>query len=104
MPGEVRFEAQGTSYALRYSVNRLVAMEEATDMSVAEIVERMASGDVRFATLRAIFAAGLGEAPDRAGAVMDDIGIARAMELIGDAFAKAFPEAGTGNAAAPEVG
>ena len=95
--GEVGFEADGTPYTLMFSTNALCALEDALGMSVTDIGAQM-SGSVRLKTLRSLFWAGLqdhhaGVSEAEAGRIIDQVGAAEAGELIGRAFAAAFPQA-----------
>lgn len=90
------FTANGGTYTLRYGFNAICAIETELDISVAEIGQVL--GDKpRLGTLRTIFGAGLiheGKpvADADVGGIIDAIGIERAIELQGEAFALAFPE------------
>lgn len=93
-------EAEKT-FTLRFTTNSLCELEEAVGSDFSAVIERF--GDekrqsIKF--LRNVFWAGLRENhPDvttkRAGQIIDEIGMTRAGELIGQAFTRAFPpEAG----------
>lgn len=107
MPGGVEFEAGGKRRVLRYSMNALVRLEEATGRSVTELGELLGEG-ARMTDVRLMFWAALDGAPtlDEAGDVMDEIGLDRAGRLISEAFQAAFPAADgeQGNGAATGVG
>ena len=101
--GIVKFEANGATHSLQFSINALVALEEAMGVGVSEIGGKLSGADgkpVGMKDMRTLFRCGLlenweaGEPTDKeAGKIMDAIGIGRAGELIGEAFAAAFPEA-----------
>lgn len=96
--GDVAFEAEGRSYTLRFSANAIVALEDCIDKPISEISALL--GDVtslRMKNVRAVFWAGLTDHhPDvtaaRAGQIIDAVGFGRAVELIGLAFSRAFPD------------
>ena len=101
--GIVRFEAGEATLQLQFGINALVAVEEAMGVSVSEI-GRVLSGEngkpVGVKDMRTLFRCGLiehwptGEPTDKdAGRIMDLIGLQRAGQLIGEAFASAFPDA-----------
>jgi hypothetical protein len=97
--GDVAFEAGGRSYTLRFSTNAIVVMEDHFDRGVNEISALLSDpGKLRIGHVRAVFWAGLSDhhaafTLQEAGAIIDAIGQARAVELIALAFSRAFPEA-----------
>lgn len=108
--GEVGFTADGREWVLRYSANALCTLEDALDMSTGEMVARLQdAGGVRMTTLRAVFWAGLQDhhkdvSKERAGELMDEVGYDKAGSLIGQAFARTFPEEEAGKKARPPKG
>ena len=100
--GEVVFTAGGKERTLRFGTNALCEIEEAAGAGINAVIERLQGGDPSIRTMRMLFAAGLGVPAEAAGAVMDEIGVAKAGELIGEALALAFPAGdGQGNGKAP---
>lgn len=97
--GEVTFEVEGKRYTLSFSANALCEMESALNLGVNEIAARLGQAEkLRITTVRAVFWAGLTDHHDGitikdAGALLTQIKMPRAVELIGEAFALAFPEA-----------
>lgn len=101
--GIVKFEAGGSTYSLQYSINALVALEEDLGVTVAEIGTKLSGKDgkqVGLKDMRTLFRCGLIEHwPDgeptvkQAGSLMTDVGLGPVAELIGEAFAAAFPDA-----------
>lgn len=97
--GEVTFEVEGKPYKLCFSANALCEMESALNLGINEISERMSKVEkLRMTTVRAVFWAGLTDNhPDvsikDAGLLISAISMARVVELIGEAFSLAFPEA-----------
>lgn len=89
MRGRVHFMALDKERAMRFTTNRLVALEEQTGRSINEIAASM-QGAPSITDLRRLFAIGCGVSPDEAGDIIDDIGAQRAGELIGEAFTAAF--------------
>jgi hypothetical protein len=110
--GEVRFEAEGASYTLVFTIDALCALEDRVNKSVEQIGAEMGKSP-RLSLLRALFHAGLREyqpsiSEKKAGEIMQGIGLDKAGALIGEAFTAAFanPEAETAEVppkAAPEA-
>jgi hypothetical protein len=111
LKGEVGFVSGADRYTLVYTIDALIALEEAYGKTVGELGE-MLGDDLRMADLRRVFHAGLAEHhPDvdekSAGRIMSEIGVTEAGSLVGRAFAAAFGggEAGQdGGARPPEAG
>ena len=107
--GTVTFEAAGKSYQLRFGMNQMAQAEDVFGMPFGEIIDRIQVDDgkkVRFGDLRGLFAVALGVKPEAAGDLMDEIGTARATELLGECIRAAFPDeeggdAGNGKAQKP---
>ena len=99
MKGEVDFVAGDMAYTLVFSINALCSLEERLGVGVAEIGAQMGES-MRIGTLRTIFWAGLVTRHDvteeQAGDIITQIGPNEASQLIGKAFAAAFPEAAKG--------
>jgi hypothetical protein len=93
MRGEVRFTAQDREFVLRYTTNALCRLEEESGESVMQLANDLGGGAISVAKVRLMFWAGLVPTVDvaDAGDIMDDIGMARAAELVGKAFEAAFP-------------
>lgn len=101
--GNITFEADGKTYALRFGMNQMAEAEDLFGQPFGQIISRIQVEDsaaIRFGDLRGLFAVALGVKPDVAGDLMDIIGTPRAAELLGDTIRAAFPEAeeATGNA------
>lgn len=97
--GEVSFEANGQTWTLRYGANEMCRIEDHFDDSIVSIANKLQDeGGVKLTTLRQIFAFGLDKDLNMGdvGRLMDEIGIMKAGELIGQAFKLAFPDAGDG--------
>lgn len=99
--GGVRFSHDGVGYELRFTMNALCAYEEAAGETAFEAIGLVASGRSGLARIRRLFAAGVVglSAPAQVGDLIDQIGLDRAIELLGRAFALAMPSAA---GAAPE--
>ena len=107
--GKLDFEVDGTSYALHFTANGMCELEDAAGCNAMAFLSRMevqAAGDLSFGDVRLLFWAGLQEHhPDMtvrdAGALMTELGgIAKAMELTGQAVADSMPkpdDGGKGN-------
>lgn len=101
MPVQIEFEAMGKTRALRFTTNRIVQLEEKAGRGIGAIAGGM--GDGKIGDVRLMIACGMGVKPDDAGDIIDDIGLQRAVELLGQALQAAFPDADqsdTGNGAA----
>jgi hypothetical protein len=95
--GDVRFEADGMSYTLRFGTNALITLEQELGITINEIIERLQASP-SMALMRLLFWAGLLKRhPDmtqaQAGDVLDDVTFERATSLITEALAAAFPDA-----------
>lgn len=104
--GTIRFEAGGTTHALRLGTNQLALAEETFGLPINAIVQRMQGKDVKVTDLRRFFAIAAGASETEAGDLMDALGIDRAGELLGAAMTAAFPppEKGAGKAAGTPAG
>lgn len=97
--GEVEFKAGEVAYTLRLSINALAEIEDLLGIGVSEIANSLNDPEkVRVGTLRAIVCGGLRERHPgmdlmSAGELIAEIGIPKAMDIIREAFEKAFPEA-----------
>lgn len=101
--GIKKFEANGATHSLQFGINALVALEEALGVPTSEIGDKLSGKDgkpVGLKDMRMIFRCGLienwpeGEPTEKeAGTLMTEIGLGAAGELIGAAFAAAFPDA-----------
>lgn len=102
--GEVALEAMGETYKMRFGTNALCELEAAFGEGINAILAKLQPDDPSIRTMRTIMACGLGVSPDKAGEIMDEIGMERSGELIGQAITLAFPapeaNAGNGKAAA----
>lgn len=106
--GELTFQANGSSFVLTFDFNALCEMEDALDMGVADLQDAMQSP--RMKMVRTIFRIGLARhhptvTDQQAGEIIGEVGIQRAADMIGQAFAAAFPAAeggGTTGARPPE--
>lgn len=108
--GEVGFSVDETDYTLRYSTNALCAMEDALDLGVNAVALLLADpSQVRMRIVRAVFWAGLTDRHPEisqadAGDIISAIGIPKALDLLGRAFALAFPEVKDGTKNPPKPG
>lgn len=99
--GEVSLADGDRILKLSFSVNALCELEDHLDEPVAVTAERLKSPEtVRMKTVRALVWASLLDhqpetTPAEAGQIASRVGIAVAMEKIGEAFAQAFPAPGS---------
>lgn len=97
--GEVEFKAQGKSWKMKLGVNAMCEIEDQSGKSISEIGQLLS--DQKTATIkivRAVLWGALQEYHDgisirEVGAIIDDIGMAEAGRLIGEAFTAATPDA-----------
>ena len=96
--GEVGFEADGQQYTLRLSFNALCALEGKIGQTFNVVIAAMADpARMSFVNIRALLWAGLLHhhrtmTIDAAGDLIEAVGIAEAVGLIGEAVALAFPQ------------
>lgn len=89
-------------YALRYTTNALVEMEEELGMSIQQIISMFDNGRLGFKAIRVLVWAGLIHQFDNgdgtydftlreAGDLIDEIGLEEMIDKVGDALAAQFP-------------
>lgn len=106
--GEYDFQHKGKTYTLRFDYNRLAEAETLLDMGIAEITMMLANTtQTRIGVWRAMMFVGLKQSHpemtlERAGILLGDIGLTKAIEYIGKAMQLAFPEAKPAEAASEE--
>lgn len=91
MRGAVHFSAGGSDHVLRFTTNRICALEESTGRRIQAFAE--AIGDEATFTvgdLRTLLAFGCDISRDLAGDLVDDLSIQVAAELVGRALSLAF--------------
>lgn len=98
--GHVQFEALGKTYTMVFSINAICRAEDRLDKGIAEIADRLLTGG-RLGYVRTLIWAGLGDKHSdlteaQVGALIDDVGLAKAGALSREALAVAFPEAFAG--------
>lgn len=90
-------------YALRYTTNALVEMEEELGMSIQQIISMFDNGRLGFKAIRVLVWAGLIHQFDNgdgtydfslreAGDLIDEIGFEEMIDKVGDALAAQFPD------------
>ncbi|PTR15392.1 hypothetical protein C8J28_114113 [Cereibacter azotoformans] len=96
--GAIPFEAEGRARFLRLTTNAQVRYQERAGETLVDAIVAMqgeaSQGDML--RLRRLIWAGLGHeglSEDAAGDLIDEIGLAEASRLLGDAIRAAFPEA-----------
>lgn len=97
--GKKQFDALGESWTLAYGINALCRIEDALEIvNVAEF-QRVLQKDLSFSKLRTLFCCGLSPAvtEERAGEIMQELGMEIVSDMIGDTMNAAFPDA-KGNA------
>ena len=91
----------GVVYKLRFSINAMIAVEQATGHKVTALgdeLKKMGKGDMNVVLLRHIFHALLGDyhpelSLGEAGLMMSDMGLLEAAGVVSQAMLSAFPEA-----------
>ena len=97
--GEVEFALDKKVYTLRFSINAMCHLEDATGGSVVELANMMSDpSKLSLRTLRTVFWCGLRDHHEAmtetdAGRVMDELGLVEAAQKVVEAFTLAFPEA-----------
>ena len=93
MAKSVEFDALGKRFTLRMTINALCQIEAETKMTFAAVAEEMKRGGVSL--LRTVFGAALGGklGAERVGEILEDLGIAKSVELLTETIALAFPDA-----------
>lgn len=96
--GEVTFEANGQVWRMRFGINALADMEERTGLSVNEVFAALDGNAVRVSMLRTVVQAGLSRhhgdlTTVQVGDLIDEIGLVKMAELLGEAVKGAFPDA-----------
>ncbi len=95
--GEVSFEASGKTWTMKFGTTAMCEIESATGKNITEIGKVLSDPNTATITLmRAVFWGSLqhkheGISLKACGDLMDDIGVSRTGELIGEAFQAAFP-------------
>ncbi|MEM7301919.1 MAG: hypothetical protein AAF468_12605 [Pseudomonadota bacterium] len=97
--GKVRFEALGEDWALKCSTNAICEMEERSGLPFKELGLSLAEPEkMKFSTLRLMVLSLLkGDGSksvslERAGAVIDDVGLTKIVPMMAEAIQMAFPE------------
>ena len=88
----IEFEALGKRWSLRMSINAICTVEAELRMTFDQALKAVQTGSIL--TLRTMLGAGLGgKLPaEKVSDIIEDIGLERAGELIGEAIALAFPQ------------
>ena len=99
--GAVEFSAGGKMRVLRLAANEICGLEQRFDCGIQELAGMLQDGGkLRLSQIRCVFAFGLSDGgkpmnDEDAGEIMNEIGIETASQLIGEAFAAAFPAPAT---------
>lgn len=94
--GELGFECGERRFVLKYSVNALCELEDALGMSIRQFASLFKEPDsIRLKQVRAAMWSGLlekqpGITQQQAGAIIEEITMMRAMDLVGQAMKAAF--------------
>lgn len=109
MRGAVAFEAEGRERFIRLTTNAQVRYQERAGETLVDAIVAMqgeaSHGDML--RLRRLIWAGMGHeglSEDAAGDLIDEIGLAEASRLLGEAIRAAFPEAAKAEAEAEDAG
>lgn len=91
MRGKVSFKAGGEEHVLHFTTNRLCELEERTGKSVMKYAAMLESpGTITLSDLRQLMEVGSGCPQERAGDLIDAIGLQKAVEIIMRALTAAF--------------
>jgi hypothetical protein len=100
--GAVPFEVDGAEMFLRITTNGQVRYEDATGESYFRGVERLSRDPSSVKRIRALAFAGLTHVPgmtlEKAGDLIDAVGVVKMAKLVGEAIAAASPDVTSGNA------
>jgi hypothetical protein len=104
MRGEVRFSAAGGARALRFTTNRICALEDNTGRRIQDFAAAV-SDEATFSVrdLRTLLAFGCDVSEAVAGDIIDDLSIRGVADLVGRALALAFDGVEQPEAAAAAV-
>lgn len=97
--GEVALLVGDQEYKLAFSINAICELEDAMDMPVAKIADRLNDAEnIRMSLIRTVVWAALRDhhedvSAKEAGRIASTVGVPAVMEAIGKAFTLAFPEA-----------
>jgi len=94
--GERAITVEGVEYRLRFSVNAICELEDATDAPIETLGSRLGSGQAGVRDIRMLWWAALRDhhaAIDlqATGVLVDQVGLATAITVIGEVLALAFP-------------
>lgn len=106
--GQASLTTGDTTYTLVLSVNAMCEIEDATGKDILELVSDFQSGRVSMKSFRLLFWSALQDHhPDidlkAAGRLITEIGMASAMDAMGAAFQRAFPDAEESSARPPKA-
>lgn len=96
--GEVSFEASGKTWTMKVGTGAMCDIEAATGKSITEVGKALGNAETASITLlRTVFWASLqdkheGTTIKECGALIDEITVSRAGQMIGEAFQLAFPK------------
>ncbi len=100
LSGEIGFDtASGGRLTLKFGTKAMVEVERRLDQSIADLGATLGQGGVRLGHLLVMFHCALlhqdkSLTEDRAAELMDEIGPAKAITLVGQAFDAAWPQEG----------
>lgn len=95
--GEVSFEADGTSWTMKIGTGAMCEIEEKTGKGIAEVGALLSDPKTAsISMMRAVFWGSLithhkGTTIEKCNELIDELGMAKTAELIGEAFKLAFP-------------
>lgn len=103
--GKRHFEALGESWTLGYDINALCRIEDRLGIENAQEFQRVLQKDLSFRKLRTLFSCGLfpEATEERAGAIMQALGMVEVSAMITDTIQAAFPS-GKGKSAKESAG
>lgn len=95
--GEVSFEADNKNWTMKIDTNAMCMIEDLTGKGIAEIGQILSNPKTSTITLvRTVFQSSLSKkhelTTEEVGELMDELGIKKVGDLIGQAFKLAFPE------------
>ena len=107
MIGQVKKEAGGQVFELKLSAGAMMRIEEKFNAPISGVLQSLGDSPPvtkLFQLLAEVLDAGRGVSIGEAADFVDEVGVPAAMEILGLACEKAFPEAPAGNRPAPAKG
>ena len=107
LQGAVAFQAEGREMHMRITTNAMVRYQDAMGETFLKGLMALKRDPSDMKRIRALVCAALGHEPDmtldRAGDIMDQVGVLDIAKLVSDAADAAFPKSAAGNGKADQA-